>query len=282
MGLYENTENGLKLLAGSTLYADAPIGAIQAFGGATAPSGWFICDGSAKSRTDFAELFAVIGTAFGTGDGSTTFNLPDLREAVPKGAGETGKTVGAHVKSGGLALGEFLDDRVQTHTHSYQHDFGLYAGSGNSRIGDDKIHNDNTGNNTGRSGATTEVKSVGVNYIIKAKQTALPVDLASEVAKLNSPDWSNAVALDYATYGSQFLAGNYEVPDDGWLVGYWLGNTSSDTLKINNVVVGASSYANSNWCGYGHVNMKVNKGDKVELSSVFSSAFFVFSFVPHK
>lgn len=181
MGLYENTENGLKLLAGSTLYADAPIGAIQAFGGATAPSGWFICDGSAKSRTDFAELFAVIGTAFGAGDGSTTFNLPDLREAVPKGAGETGKTVGAHVKSGGLALGEFLDDRVQTHTHSYQHDFGLYAGSGNNRVGDDKIHNDNTGNNTGRSGATTEVKSVGVNYIIKAKQVGLPADMEAKV-----------------------------------------------------------------------------------------------------
>ena len=179
MGLYENTENGLKLLAGSTLYADAPIGAIQAFGGATAPSGWFICDGSAKSRTDFAELFAVIGTAFGAGDGSTTFNLPDLREAVPKGAGETGQTVGAHVKSGGLALGEFLD--VQTHTHSYQHDFGLYAGSGNNRVGDDKIHNDNTGNNTGRSGATTEVKSVGVNYIIKAKQVGLPADMEAKV-----------------------------------------------------------------------------------------------------
>lgn len=193
MGLYENTENGLKLLAGSTLYADAPIGAIQAFGGATAPSGWFICDGSAKSRTDFAELFAVIGTAFGTGDGSTTFNLPDLREAVPKGAGLTGHTVGAHLDADGLAVGEFLDDRVQSHTHSYQFDYGLYAGSGNVRVGDDKIHNGNTGTNSGRTGDTTEVKSVGVNYIIKAKQVGLPADLEQALEDALKPNilWTN-------------------------------------------------------------------------------------------
>lgn len=62
------------------VYADAPVGAIQAFGGSTAPLGWLMCDGSAVSRTTYAALFEVIGTRYGAGDGSTTFNLPS-REA---------------------------------------------------------------------------------------------------------------------------------------------------------------------------------------------------------
>lgn len=62
-----------------------PIGAISEYAGATAPTNWLICDGSAISRTTYADLFNVIGTRYGTGDGSTTFNLPDLRGRVPVG-----------------------------------------------------------------------------------------------------------------------------------------------------------------------------------------------------
>ena len=53
-------------------------GTIQAFGGSTAPDGWLFCDGSAISRTLYADLFAVIGTTYGSGDGTTTFNLPNF------------------------------------------------------------------------------------------------------------------------------------------------------------------------------------------------------------
>lgn len=54
-------------------------------GGATAPAGYLLCDGSAISRTLYASLFAVIGTQYGAGNGSTTFNLPDLNEPIPLG-----------------------------------------------------------------------------------------------------------------------------------------------------------------------------------------------------
>ena len=178
------TTGETSLVAGGTLYADAPIGAILAFGGATAPAGWMICNGAAVSRTTYAALFAAIGTAFGAGDGSTTFNIPDLREATTKGAGETGQTVGAHVKSGGLAVGEFIDDRVEKHTHFKTR--AIYASSGVyeaiSENGSTDPTNDNQ-YNTGRSGDTTEVKAVGVNYIIKAQQVALPADFATELDK---------------------------------------------------------------------------------------------------
>lgn len=56
-----------------------PSGAIMTYAGSAAPTGWLLCDGTAVSRTTFSALFASIGTTFGAGDGSTTFNLPDLR-----------------------------------------------------------------------------------------------------------------------------------------------------------------------------------------------------------
>ena len=63
-------------------------GEIKMYGGASAPAGWLLCDGSAVSRTTYASLFAVLGTSYGAGDGSTTFNLPDGRGRVPVGAGQ--------------------------------------------------------------------------------------------------------------------------------------------------------------------------------------------------
>lgn len=62
-----------------------PAGAITMYGGATAPTGWLVCLGAAVSRTTYAALFAAIGTTYGAGDGSTTFNLPNLGARVPVG-----------------------------------------------------------------------------------------------------------------------------------------------------------------------------------------------------
>lgn len=65
----------------------ADIGTIKMHGSVTAPAGYLNCDGTAISRSSYAALFAVIGTNFGVGDGSTTFNLPDLRGRAPVGQG---------------------------------------------------------------------------------------------------------------------------------------------------------------------------------------------------
>lgn len=72
---------------GGTGNAATPSGTIAAFGGGTAPGGWFPCDGSAQSRSVYANLFAAIGTNWGNGDGTGTFNLPDLRNRFIVGAG---------------------------------------------------------------------------------------------------------------------------------------------------------------------------------------------------
>ena len=87
-----------------------PAGAIVAYGGSAAPGGWLLCDGSAVSRTTYADLFAVLGTSHGAGDGSTTFNLPDLRDRFVRGKGASsaiGNTGGSatHAHAVGLTVG---------------------------------------------------------------------------------------------------------------------------------------------------------------------------------
>ena len=73
-----------------------PTGIVQFFAGSSAPKGWLVCDGSAVSRTEYDELFEVIGTTYGAGDGSTTFNLPNLIDSFAEG----GKNVGTKKEAG--------------------------------------------------------------------------------------------------------------------------------------------------------------------------------------
>ena len=74
-----------------------PTGVVQAFAGSTLPDGWLLCDGSAVSRTTYARLFEVIGTTYGSGDGSNTFNVPNLTDRFIQGNATAGT-----VKSAGL------------------------------------------------------------------------------------------------------------------------------------------------------------------------------------
>lgn len=80
-------ENGNNI---ASTYLPAVVGAVVAYAGSTSPAGWLLCDGSAVSRTDYAALFAVIGTTYGTGDGSTTFNLPNLVDKFVEGSATSG------------------------------------------------------------------------------------------------------------------------------------------------------------------------------------------------
>jgi microcystin-dependent protein len=80
------TAAGSAVLTQGTAGAFAPvIGAVQMFAGSFAPTNWMICDGSAISRTTFAALFSVVSTTYGAGDGTTTFNIPNLRGKVAVG-----------------------------------------------------------------------------------------------------------------------------------------------------------------------------------------------------
>lgn len=110
------TYTGIKAILQEFLRRALPSGMIVSFGGSSAPKGWLLCNGAAVSRTTYKNLFSAIGTSYGAGDGSTTFNLPDLRESVPVGAGTRGSGVSTHDIYG---VGTFKDDKLKNHTHDY-------------------------------------------------------------------------------------------------------------------------------------------------------------------
>jgi microcystin-dependent protein len=108
-----------------------PTGAIAMWPTATAPSGWLLANGAAVSRTTYATLFAIVGTVFGVGDGSTTFNLPNYTDRMPIGSGNSYLTA---------ATGGSADSIVVSHTHTFTgnalpthtHGSGVASGGGGS------------------------------------------------------------------------------------------------------------------------------------------------------
>lgn len=185
VNVYNKTEDKLVPIAGATVYADSPIGSIIPYGGSQTPAGWLICDGRSLSKNDNFDLFKVIGYNFGGSD--STFNVPDLREATTKGVGLNGKST-YHYDADGVALGEFIDDRIQGHEHNAYANrtnavFTSAGGTGmdnRTSINTNGIVTDGS-NGVPRTGATTEVKAVGVNYIIKVKHTPIPADFMDAV-----------------------------------------------------------------------------------------------------
>ena len=107
---------------GQNVTVAVPTGVLYPFAGSSAPTGYLLCDGTAASRTTYATLFATISTAYGVGDGSTTFGLPDMRGRVPMGAG-TGAGLTARTR-GQLPGSEALE----SHTH-YEGDLRAAIGA---------------------------------------------------------------------------------------------------------------------------------------------------------
>lgn len=105
-------------------YLPAVVGAVVAFAGSTSPAGWLLCDGSAVSRTTYAALFSVIGTTYGDGNGSTTFNLPNLVNRMMVGTGG----LYALGSTGGEASHALTEAELASHTHTFT---GTAVNSGN-------------------------------------------------------------------------------------------------------------------------------------------------------
>lgn len=109
--------NRLQVRVGSSWrLVGAATGTISAFGGTEIPVGTLLCNGQAVSRTTYADLFGVIGTNFGSGNGSSTFNLPDLRERFAVGASSGD---GYNLSdTGGVETVTLTTDQIPSHTHT--------------------------------------------------------------------------------------------------------------------------------------------------------------------
>lgn len=106
-----------------------PVGLITPWAGASTPAdtNWLLCDGSAISRTTYAALFALIGTTFGAGNGSSTFNVPDLRGRVPLGVGTATGAAGATAHTRGQKGGEETHVTTSAENGPHTHDGIQYA-----------------------------------------------------------------------------------------------------------------------------------------------------------
>lgn len=159
-----------------------PSGALMAFAGSAAPTGWLLCYGQAVSRATYAALFTAIGTTFGVGDGSTTFNVPDLRGRVAAGddnmggtaanrlttagGGVDGATLGA---AGGAETHTLTTAQMPAHTHTMTGFTNRNTASGGSEMivstGGSSTW---TSSSTGSGGAHPNVQPTLITtYIIK-------------------------------------------------------------------------------------------------------------------
>lgn len=175
-----------------------PIGMVSPFAGTTAPSGWLLCDGSAISRTTYADLFAVIAETHGEGDNATTFNIPDYRGRFLRGVdhaqardpdratrtamatgGNTGDNVGSLQTGANLAHTHTFSDTTASdgaHTHSIPAtlSIGVSAGgatSGSAAVagvtGSNGAHTHAFSGTTNSSGSESRPINAYVEYIIK-------------------------------------------------------------------------------------------------------------------
>lgn len=154
-----------------------PAGEVKYFAMNTAPTGYLKADGSAVSRVTYSNLFTAIGTTFGVGDGSTTFNLPDLRGVVPRGWDDgrgldTGRTFGSYQAD---------DNKAHTHTGTtasnggHTHTIGtteVDSGNGGAPVTGDVTTSTYTTSSNGAHTHTFTTDSTGATEV-KVKNVAL-------------------------------------------------------------------------------------------------------------
>ena len=139
-----------------------PTGAVIAFAGGSVPDGYLLCDGSEVVRTQYEDLFDVIGCDFGDGNGATTFNLPDLRGEFVRGL-DNGRGVDSN-----RTLGSSQSQSIQSHKHAL--DAGPASSISTRAGGGNRASNSDTGETRAfptNTNSETRPRNVALNYIIK-------------------------------------------------------------------------------------------------------------------
>jgi microcystin-dependent protein len=187
-----------------------PVGEIIAFGSLTPPVGFLYCDGSAVSRTAYSDLFKAIGTSYGVGDGSTTFNLPNLQGVFARGAGS--QTISGTIYTG--TLGTTQGDQFQGHYHSLTNNNlvvrGVIGGPGSSSVSLFSTTAQTVGytqavqgpttdgtNGTPRTGSETRPANVAVAYHIRYLATyQMSSDTDTRVVAMSASGVGGAVTAN--------------------------------------------------------------------------------------
>ena len=145
-----------------------PVGVIQAYAGSNIPSGWRFCDGSEISRLEYSELFSVIGETYGIGDGSTTFNLPDLRGRTLVGKDDMGDIPANRVTNGNI-LGHSSGEEMHLLTADEMASLSIYSSDGGSNFSSGPalpLHNRPKISSTTFAGGTGYPNSIGWSSLV--------------------------------------------------------------------------------------------------------------------
>jgi microcystin-dependent protein len=150
------------LSAAGTFAAAVPVGSVTMYAANTAPTGWLECSGAAVSRTTYAGLFAAIGTVFGSGDGSTTFNLPQMQGEFARGW-DNGRGIDP-----ARAFGSAQADELEAHVHSVTPPASNdTAGSGLTATGTGGAETITPYNTASTGGTETRPRNIALMFIIK-------------------------------------------------------------------------------------------------------------------
>lgn len=177
-------QSTISSLSGSSLPRAELTGTILIWSGLTAPSGWQLCDGSAISRSTYAALFAITSTRFGAGNGTTTFNVPDLRGRFPVGydSGNAPFNVFGRDGIGGSKEVTLTPPQMPAHNHYYDH---YHTGVTNL----DGAHRHNT---KGVNGAN--IAGSGYSYMVQDDD-----NVGSVWTNSSSSEHQHAFATSWAT-----------------------------------------------------------------------------------
>ena len=236
-----------KTVQGFLVPDSIPIGMVVEFPSDNIPDNWLLCNGQAVSRTDYAELFAAIGTTWGAGDGSTTFNVPTKEGLVTVGKKTSDSDFNTLGKTGGEKEHTLTVDEMPAHNHGVS--FSSGTGEYNTAARGD-------GNDQEMGYAFTSVSSTGEgkahnnlqpyttsNFIIKAKQSSGVV--ATVVDNLNSTSATDAlsakqgkklndkISTTYVSTGGAVDLNDYT--EQGW---YFFTSNNS----IDNIPAGANGW----------------------------------------
>lgn len=157
--------------------AAIPVGSITLWATSTAPSGWLLCDGSAVSRTAYAHLFAILGTTWGTGDGSTTFNVPNTAGRVVRGVNGTY----TQASTGGLDTQTATGSQVISSANLPPHRHQQVRGGGINIISSGSTQVQGTSDNVGSDGQTQPNATYAEDGTTLVANTALPLSVSGSV-----------------------------------------------------------------------------------------------------
>lgn len=234
------TEDGGRL---SSKMLKSKAGFIYPLASSVVPEGFLLCDGAAYSRTEYSELFAAIGTIYGAGDGSTTFNVPNLQTRVPIGSGE-GYALGA---TGGKATHTLTINEMPAHDHFTARDGGsgnIYFAAGGSSVW---VESNNFANSGYRSLTTISGGSqphnnmqpyTVVNYIIATgKDTGVSVqDIITGVQAL-------PLGVEYGGTGATNAATALENLGGTSIELLWENASPSSAMSAQTITMDCSNFA---------------------------------------